>query len=585
MAEPRQSLADRSLSRRDFGVLAFLLFLSLVVRWPAMGTSLWIDELHTSWVVADGWQDVIPRAREGNQSPVYFLMLRGWITVVGISEFTLRFPSLIAGIAVVLGTSRLARRWTGSVWLGLLAGLLVATDSRFIFYSTEARPYALLQLAALWHVQAACDRREQTVLISRLALILSGAALFHLHYTGTLIWGAAAAIRALPTGERTPGAQTAQGAGNYVRRLVTILADYTVVLLLCSPALPHVLAILQRREAWNSFVEAEPHWTSIFTTLHAMHFVALPFVVVLLLFVVAWLQTIFRGSVAARWQRGAWWRRRGGATPESPDTRYREPDRRGFRAIDLAESRAVPRRDVWQRCYEMACWWLVPLFVAWIATRLDLARIFFPRYLVGVAAAPIVLGTLGTYLISPRSLRVACAVGLVMVALVSDGYVAGLLQGNPRPLRHENWRALVATLREQPSTDAPLLLLRSGLIEADGLVSRELSAAESRQLRAYCQYAFRGIYPLDPAEWIVEPLANQAPMGITPSIRNHAVREGQVWLAIRTARRRIPEVTAGILNELIGPDGTWRVERQWSFGNVQLVLAQRADAEHSDHGN
>ncbi|MEZ6075018.1 MAG: hypothetical protein R3C56_04880 [Pirellulaceae bacterium] len=45
--------------------------------------SLWLDELHTSWVVAGPWSDVASRARQGNQSPLFFWVLGGLTKTLG----------------------------------------------------------------------------------------------------------------------------------------------------------------------------------------------------------------------------------------------------------------------------------------------------------------------------------------------------------------------------------------------------------------------------------------------------------------------------------------------------------------------
>ena len=59
--------------------------------------SLWLDELHTSWIVSDSLTEIAPRARIGNQSPVYFYVVRLSLLALGERELSLRLPSLLAG--------------------------------------------------------------------------------------------------------------------------------------------------------------------------------------------------------------------------------------------------------------------------------------------------------------------------------------------------------------------------------------------------------------------------------------------------------------------------------------------------------
>ena len=57
------------MSRSTLCLLVLITVLGAYLRGRCAGESLWVDELHTAWVVADGWQEVAPRARIGNHSP------------------------------------------------------------------------------------------------------------------------------------------------------------------------------------------------------------------------------------------------------------------------------------------------------------------------------------------------------------------------------------------------------------------------------------------------------------------------------------------------------------------------------------
>src|SRR5689334_3102124 len=87
-------------------ILAAISLFAAVLRLWQVGESLWVDELHTSWCLQAGFENVAERAADGNQSPLYFWVLWGLTRIFGESEFTLRLPSLLAGIAL-----------PGMVWL------------------------------------------------------------------------------------------------------------------------------------------------------------------------------------------------------------------------------------------------------------------------------------------------------------------------------------------------------------------------------------------------------------------------------------------------------------------------------------
>lgn len=70
--------------------------------WSLAGESLWLDELHTSWVVADEWSQIAARAQAGNQSPAYFYLVKltvkllGQLPIAASQETALRLPSMIS---------------------------------------------------------------------------------------------------------------------------------------------------------------------------------------------------------------------------------------------------------------------------------------------------------------------------------------------------------------------------------------------------------------------------------------------------------------------------------------------------------
>jgi hypothetical protein len=81
----------------------------------------------------------------GQNGPLYFLLLRPWLDLVGRTEFGLRFLSVIAGVlAVPLSYSLCRRLFPGRLSIGLIASLLAATNPYLIWYSQEGKMYALV---------------------------------------------------------------------------------------------------------------------------------------------------------------------------------------------------------------------------------------------------------------------------------------------------------------------------------------------------------------------------------------------------------------------------------------------------------
>jgi hypothetical protein len=142
------------LTRQPWITLSVFAFIVAIGGWlrfqVATHDFLWLDELHTGWVVdAPAFSDITSRASDGNQTPFFF-----WITYLFIQlpiqpELGLRSTSLLAGIALNVIAPLWVWRWSGSRLGALLTAALITSDLNFIYYSTEARPYALVQLLGM----------------------------------------------------------------------------------------------------------------------------------------------------------------------------------------------------------------------------------------------------------------------------------------------------------------------------------------------------------------------------------------------------------------------------------------------------
>ncbi len=99
------------------------------------------------------WQEVrersiLPYGIE-NPYPLYHYLLYAVVHVLPIAEWSLRVPSLIAGLGCVVGIYFLCRRLIGTE-VALVAALLAAADPSQVVTSAMARPYALANLACVW---------------------------------------------------------------------------------------------------------------------------------------------------------------------------------------------------------------------------------------------------------------------------------------------------------------------------------------------------------------------------------------------------------------------------------------------------
>lgn len=139
------------MSRRHLLALAAVVAGAGLLRFSALGAdSYWEDEWATLELVRLPFGDMLEGVREREATPpLYYALAWLWGKVLGYEPAALRSLSAVLGIATV-PLAYLAARHLRGHRAGMVAAVLVATSPLLVFYSQEARSYALLvALAAL----------------------------------------------------------------------------------------------------------------------------------------------------------------------------------------------------------------------------------------------------------------------------------------------------------------------------------------------------------------------------------------------------------------------------------------------------
>ena len=167
-------------------IVAFVIVLwAFVLRIFRIGAQeFWYDEafsFHMATIQSGLWEAL----RIENSPPLYYLFLRAWVPIAGISESVVRLPSAFFG---AMGTAAvIAAGWRlFDARVGLWAGAVMALSPIHIYYSQEARGYALL-ICALALTYLLLVRALERPSPGRWALTgLMGALAVYTHY-GALI--------------------------------------------------------------------------------------------------------------------------------------------------------------------------------------------------------------------------------------------------------------------------------------------------------------------------------------------------------------------------------------------------------------
>jgi mannosyltransferase len=461
-------------------LLGSVIVVAAVLRGWQAGESLWLDELHTSWTVSGSLSEVAERAAIGNQSPLYFWLAWFFARLPISPEIALRLPSLLAGCALPLALYWLAtllatgEKKDTSDPSALLAAWLVAVDPQAIFYSQEARPYALLILAAVIHFGLLILVMRRTTFWPRPLWVLTGALLVHFNYTGGLIL-LAEFIALVLMGILVDRKKELASRNDVFDFLLTNWLDFVALIILLLPAISGALAVADRRENWEQFVKPKP-WEELFL-------------------VFPWTLAVVPITALYSW-----------------------------RAV-VAKPQLVL----------LVTWLMVPLLIAWLLTQLDVAALFHQRYVIAALPASLLAGALLIRLGTNQTTQ-SILIGIVLaVSVYQGGLVRNCLQdGRILHDRNEDWRAAVAALNGHLAADDKAntaVLVGSGLIEAD-----DLPRNSAPLFREYCSCPVRGMYRLQAAA--IHPLAFKNPGKLVPPLREELRNQPRIWIIARSTRKR-----------------------------------------------
>jgi uncharacterized membrane protein len=146
LLEPvREAVRARS---RVFWIVAGLTTLGAALRFATLGVQPYHhDEIVTASRVLRGdlWHAMDAVGFSESAPPLYYLLAWLWTQVTGTGEVGLRSLSALAGVATIPVAFLLAAELRGRR-TGIAAAALVAVNPMLIWYSQEARAYALLSL-------------------------------------------------------------------------------------------------------------------------------------------------------------------------------------------------------------------------------------------------------------------------------------------------------------------------------------------------------------------------------------------------------------------------------------------------------
>ena len=227
----REEAAKNRISRLDWQ-LYLLMALCIGRLWlMPLGSSFWIDEIGTRFLVRYGAQHPSLAAVPQVWKSIYYYLPRGAETLLGFSEAAYRLPSILAMAAALFFVARLAARLIhpDAGWLAAFACLGLRGIN---YHAADARPYALgiaLAAAGLWFLVRwldAADWPDALLFVACAALVWRVHLLFWPFHVMLIIYAAA---RFAQRDTRVAWMQAAGVLGALVVLLLPVLLDSLVL--------------------------------------------------------------------------------------------------------------------------------------------------------------------------------------------------------------------------------------------------------------------------------------------------------------------------------------------------------------------
>jgi mannosyltransferase len=187
----------RSSSRRarssggDRGVLfgktvlpvALITALAALLRFATIGRqSFWYDETVTVWLVGKPFGTMLTAIPSSESTPpLYYVITWVWVRLFGVGEAGVRSLSALAGTLTVAVAYAAGRRLV-SHRAGLIAAALAAVSPFLVWYSQEARAYALVAFFSALSVLLAARAREAATTPAIAGWALSASFALATHY-------------------------------------------------------------------------------------------------------------------------------------------------------------------------------------------------------------------------------------------------------------------------------------------------------------------------------------------------------------------------------------------------------------------
>lgn len=168
-------------------ILSVLIVLYATTRlWRLDDSCLWFDEIFSVHAAEMAWSTILWfSAQDLIHPPLFYVLLKLWIAIVGEGIFSMRLLPVIFSVAALIPLIRLGRELALRSSTILFAIFLLAVNGSFIKYAQLLRMYSLLMMLSMFSIWLFVRylKREKGIA----ALIIVNLLMIFSHYYGWLV--------------------------------------------------------------------------------------------------------------------------------------------------------------------------------------------------------------------------------------------------------------------------------------------------------------------------------------------------------------------------------------------------------------
>ena len=178
---------------RDLALVGATTAVGLLARLPLLPIGVWRDESSTYFdVLPSGLGPFLEALRVGELNPPgYYLVMKAWVDLAGADGIVFKLPSLAFGLVMIPACYAIGRA-AGSRVAGLVAAAVIAVSPEAIYYTQEARPYAMAAVLTAITGAALLRALARPGALALAGFALAATALLYTHYTGLMAVGSLA---------------------------------------------------------------------------------------------------------------------------------------------------------------------------------------------------------------------------------------------------------------------------------------------------------------------------------------------------------------------------------------------------------